>query len=52
MQVILMKMPNSGNMESEETTSSSQSGLTVEGWGYQPAYKTFGPKLRDLKDWN
>jgi hypothetical protein len=45
MQVTLAEMPNSKNMEPEETTSSSQTGLPVEGWGYQSTYKTFDPKL-------
>jgi hypothetical protein len=36
-------MPNRRDME--ETTSSSQTGPPVEGWGYQPTYKIFDPKL-------
>jgi hypothetical protein len=38
-------MPERGDMEPEETTSSSQTGLPVEEWGHQPTYKTFDPKL-------
>ena len=38
-------MLNSGDMALEETTSSSQTGPPVEGWGHQPTYKTFDPKL-------
>jgi hypothetical protein len=45
MWVTLAKMPNSGDMESEETTSSSQMGSWVEEWGHQPTYKVFYPKL-------
>ena len=29
----------------EETTSSCQSGLPVEGWGHQPTYNAFDSKL-------
>ena len=43
--VTLEEMLNSWDMEPEETSSSSQSGLTVERWGHQPTYKTFDPKL-------
>ena len=41
----LAEMPERGDMEPEETTSSSQTGLPVEEWGHQPTYKTFDPKL-------
>ena len=41
----LTKMPNSGHMEPGETTSSSQTGSLVEGWGHQLTYKTFDPNL-------
>jgi hypothetical protein len=44
-QVTLAEMPNSGDMEPEETTSSSQTGPPVEGWGHQLTYKTLDPKL-------
>jgi hypothetical protein len=38
-------MPNSGDIEPEETTSSTQTGPSVERQGHQPTYKTFNPKL-------
>ena len=41
----LAERPNSWDVEPEETTSSSQTGHPVEGWGHQPTYKTFDPKL-------
>ena len=41
----LAKMPNSGDIEPEETTSSTQTGPSVERQGHQPTYKTFNPKL-------
>ena len=45
MWVTLAEMPNSGDMEPEETTSSSQTGPPTGEWGHQPSYKTFYPKL-------
>jgi hypothetical protein len=45
MWMTLAEMPNSGDMDPEETTSSSQTRLTVERWGYQPTYKIFNTKL-------
>jgi hypothetical protein len=45
MQVTLAKMLNSGDIEPEVTTSSSQAEHPVEGWGHQTTYKTFDPKL-------
>jgi hypothetical protein len=44
MWVSLAKMPQSKDME-PETTSSSQTGPWVDGWGHQPIYKTCNPKL-------
>lgn len=45
MWVTLVKMPKSMDMEPEETTSSSQTGSLVEGWGHQSTFKTFDLKL-------
>ena len=45
----LAEMPNSGNMEPEETTSRSQIGPLVKGWGHEPTHKTFDPKLVQSK---
>jgi hypothetical protein len=45
MWVILNKMPNSGEIEPEETTSSSQTGLSVERWRHQHTFKIFNPEL-------
>lgn len=43
----LAEMPNIWAMEPEETTSRSQTGPRppVEGWVYQPTYKTFDQNL-------
>jgi hypothetical protein len=41
----LAEIPNSGDKEPEEITSSSQTGSPVEGWGHQSTYKTYDPKL-------
>jgi hypothetical protein len=38
-------MPNSGEKESKETTSSSQAGSPVERWGHQVTYKFLDPML-------
>jgi hypothetical protein len=38
-------MFNSENMESDETTSSSQRMPSVKGWGHQSTYETFLPNL-------
>ena len=44
--VTLAIMPNCGNIDLEEITSSSQTGpLVGGGWGHQTLYKTFEPKL-------
>jgi hypothetical protein len=45
MQVTLAKMPNRGNIEPKETTSSSQTGSPVDRWRHKSTYKTFDPKL-------
>ena len=37
----LLEMSNSGGMEPEETTSSSQTGTPVDGWGHQTTFKIF-----------
>ena len=41
MRVTLVEMTNSAEMEPEQSTSSRQTGTTVEGQGYQPTCKTF-----------
>jgi hypothetical protein len=41
----LAKMLNSGEIETEETTSSRQTGSPVEGWDHQPTFKMFDPEL-------
>ena len=41
----LAKMPNSGEMEPEETTSNRWKELPVEGWGHSPTFKIFDPEL-------
>ena len=43
--MILAEMSNSWTIELEDTTSRIQAGPPVEGWGQQPIYKTFDPKL-------
>jgi hypothetical protein len=45
MWVTLAKMPNSGTMEPEYITSSSQIGPPVEELGHQPTFKIIDPKL-------
>jgi hypothetical protein len=45
MQVTLIKIPNSGDMEPEGTTFSRQTGPSVKGWGHKPIQKTFDLKL-------
>jgi hypothetical protein len=45
MQVTLAKMPNSENMEPEDTICRSQTGAPLEGWEKRPTYKTFDLKL-------
>lgn len=47
MHVTLAEMPNIWAMEPEETTFRSQTGPppSVEGWIYQPTYKTFDQNL-------
>jgi hypothetical protein len=39
MEMTLPKMPYSEEMEHEETTSSSETWPTVEGWGHNPTFK-------------
>jgi hypothetical protein len=41
----LSEMPNSGEMEPEETTSRIYTGSPVESWGYLPSFKIFDPEL-------
>jgi hypothetical protein len=41
----LTKMPNSGEMKPEETTSSRLTEPPVEGSGHQPTFKSFDPEL-------
>lgn len=41
MWVTLVKIFNSGDMGSEETTSRSKTGTLLKGWGHQPSYIIF-----------
>lgn len=41
--VTLAEMPNSEEVEPEETMSSSQTGPPVKAWGYQPTNNIFDP---------
>jgi hypothetical protein len=43
--VTIAEMTNSGNLETEEITYSSQTGPQVEEWRHQTTYKTFNAKL-------
>ena len=45
MGMTLAKIPNSGEMEPEETTSSREIGPPVEVWSHQPTFKLFDPEL-------
>jgi hypothetical protein len=49
-EVTLAGMPNNGEMESEETTSSSQTGPPVKGWGHQPTCKLLTQNQSCLKE--
>jgi hypothetical protein len=40
-----MKMPNRGERDLVESTSSRKTGYQVEGWGYHPTVKTSDPEL-------
>jgi hypothetical protein len=42
-------MLNRVEMEPEETSSSKQTRPPVEGWGHQPIFKIFDPKLNLFK---
>jgi hypothetical protein len=41
----LNEMPNSGERELVESTSSRKTGHQVEGWGYHPTVKNSDPEL-------
>jgi hypothetical protein len=45
MEMTLAKMPNSEEIDSEESTSSRYTGLLVEEWGQPPIFKVFDSEL-------
>ena len=44
LKMTLAKMPNSGDIETEETSSSVKTLLQVEGWGHQATFKILNQK--------
>jgi hypothetical protein len=45
MGMTLAQMPNSREMEPEETTPSRYTGAPMEGWGHPPIFRKFDPEL-------
>ena len=43
--VTFAEIPNTGDVEPEELTSSSQIGPLVDRWGHQPTFNIFDPEL-------